>query len=115
MQMNHYQSEAAKTSIYPKLKTKDDVHLPWVYAVIGLSGECGEIAEKFKKIIRDKGGVVSNEDKHLITKELGDVMWYLANIAKDLNIKLNTVAKENIKKLKSRKKRGKIMGSGDNR
>ena len=83
--------------------------------VLGLTGEAGETADKVKKIIRDKEGKFSEEDKREIVKELGDVMWYLAGIARYLDVDLSEVAEGNIEKLASRKQRGVISGSGDNR
>lgn len=83
--------------------------------VLGLAGESGEVADKVKKILRDKGGDFTDEDKGEIAKELGDVLWYIANVALYLDIPLSEVAKMNIDKLESRKKRGKLSGRGDNR
>ena len=83
--------------------------------MLGLTGEAGEAADKFKKIIRDKGGVISGMDKEEITKELGDVLWYVAMIAEYLGVSLAEVAEANIEKLESRWKRNKIHGEGDNR
>ena len=83
--------------------------------VLGLPGEAGEAADKFKKIIRDKGGVISLIEREEIVKELGDVLWYIAMIAEYLEIPLSEVAKMNIDKLESRYKRNKIHGHGDNR
>ncbi len=83
--------------------------------ILGLVGESGEIAEKFKKIIRDKKGILSEEDKAEIVKEIGDVLWYITTIAHLLGSDLETVAKLNNEKLLSRKARGKLGGSGDNR
>ena len=83
--------------------------------VLGLVGESAEIAEKFKKIIRDKGGVLSDEDKTEILKEIGDVLWYVNSVAVLLDSSLEEVAAANLKKLLSRKERGVINGSGDNR
>lgn len=83
--------------------------------ILGLVGESGEIAEKFKKIIRDKKGKLTDEDKTEIIKELGDVLWYITTIAHLLDSDLETVAKRNNEKLLSRKARGTISGSGDNR
>lgn len=83
--------------------------------ILGLVGESGEIAEKFKKIIRDKQGELTEEDKAEIIKELGDVLWYITTISHLLGSDLETVAKRNNEKLLSRKARGKISGSGDNR
>lgn len=86
-----------------------------VYAVLGLSGESGEVAEKYKKMIRDNNGVITEEFKKQITLELGDVLWYISNIAQDLDIRLDDIAQANIDKLTDRKMRGVINGSGDNR
>ena len=83
--------------------------------VLGLVGEAGEAADKIKKIIRDKGGYASDEDRQAIAKELGDVLWYLANVARYLNIPLSEIAEGNIDKLSSRKKRNKLHGEGDDR
>ncbi len=87
----------------------------YVAKILGLVGEAGEVAEKYKKIIRDKQGIVSNEDKDLIVKELGDVLWYTAMLAKYLGVSFDDVATANINKLSSRKERGVQRGSGDNR
>jgi NTP pyrophosphatase (non-canonical NTP hydrolase) len=83
--------------------------------ILGLPGEAGEAADKFKKIIRDKGGVISLSDREEIVKELGDVMWYVSTIAAYLGVPLSEVANGNISKLESRLKRNKIHGEGDNR
>ena len=87
----------------------------YIYPLIGLAGETGEVSEKFKKIIRDKNGVISDEDKKEIVKEMGDVLWYLSQICTELGVEFDTVAEANIEKLKSRKERGVVHGSGDNR
>lgn len=115
MNFNEYQKEAIKTAIYPKMKTHDDVTTAWLYPLLGLGGEVGEIEEKFKKILRDKGGVINKQDRDEILKEIGDAMWYLATLCTELGVDFNTVAKINIKKLKDRRKRNKIHGKGDNR
>ena len=83
--------------------------------VLGLPGEAGEAADKFKKIIRDKGGVISTTDREEIVKELGDVMWYVSTVAAYLDVPLSEVAGKNIEKLESRLQRNKIHGAGDNR
>lgn len=83
--------------------------------VLGLAGESGEVTEKIKKILRDKAGVLSDEDKKAIVKELGDVLWYVAAISHLLGSDLETVANENLHKLADRYHRGVIHGSGDDR
>jgi len=83
--------------------------------IMGLSGEAGETADKFKKIIRDFNGKISEENKVEIKKELGDVLWYVASIARYLEIPLSEVASANVEKLQSRLERSKIHGAGDNR
>lgn len=87
----------------------------YVAKILGLVGEAGEVAEKYKKIIRDKEGKVSTEDTQEIIKELGDVLWYLAVLADYLGVSFESVAQGNLQKLSSRKDRGVQTGSGDNR
>lgn len=103
MRFDEYQEEAKKTAIYP-----DQYRV--VYPALGLAGEAGEVAEKVKKHIRD--GVLNVEE---LKKELGDVLWYLAAIASDLDLTLDDVAEANLQKLRSRQARGVISGNGDNR
>lgn len=86
-----------------------------IYPVIGLGDEIGEVLGKLKKIYRDKDGVFDDDDKSAIGKELGDVLWYLAEICTQLDISLSGVAWANIKKLADRAERGVIGGNGDNR
>lgn len=83
--------------------------------VLGICGEAGEIAEKMKKIVRDKKGIISEEDKALMAKELGDVLWYLARFAQSIDMTIEDVALLNMKKLESRKERGVVLGNGDER
>lgn len=109
MNFNDYQKQAKKTAVYPN-KGKN-----YIYPVLGLAGEAGEVAEKFKKIIRDNDGKIDSEKKAEIEKELGDVLWYISQISTELKINLEDVAKTNIKKLSSRLKRNCIKGDGDNR
>lgn len=107
MKMNEYQDEALKTAI-----VKDNNIL---YTVLGISGEAGEVSEKMKKIIRDQDGVMTEENKKELAKEIGDVLWYLAVFADEIGYTLDKIGRMNIKKLKDRKKRGVIHGEGDNR
>lgn len=86
-----------------------------LYVTLGLIGEAGEIAEKMKKIIRDRSCEITKEDTLLLQKETGDVVWYAAANARELGTSLANVAQQNIDKLQSRKQRGVISGSGDNR
>ena len=80
-----------------------------------MCGETGEVAEKIKKIIRDKNSIFDENSKIEIMKELGDVMWYICNIATDLNVNMSDVLTMNLDKIQSRQSRNKIHGSGDNR
>lgn len=109
MLFKDYQEKSKKTAVYPN-KGKN-----YIYPVLGLVGEAGEVAEKFKKIIRDNNGKINSEKKAEIEKELGDVLWYISQIATELKINLEDIAKTNIKKLNSRLKRNCIKGNGDNR
>lgn len=87
----------------------------FIYPTLGLAGESGEVAEKIKKVIRDKNGVADEETKEMIKKELGDVLWYVAQLATELGLSLDEIAENNITKLASRLERGVLQGSGDNR
>jgi NTP pyrophosphatase (non-canonical NTP hydrolase) len=109
MTFEEYQKESRKTAVYPNVGEN------FVYPTLGLVGEAGEVAEKIKKILRDDGGVVSEEKRKEIAKELGDVLWYLAQISSELKLSLEEIAALNIEKLKSRAERGMLHGSGDNR
>jgi NTP pyrophosphatase (non-canonical NTP hydrolase) len=109
MQMNDYQQMAIRTA-RPKDATDELFHL-----LLGLCGEAGEIAEKMKKIVRDKESDFSTVDLGDLKKELGDVLWQLSAIASYFDIELEDIAQTNIDKLASRLKRGVIGGSGDNR
>jgi NTP pyrophosphatase (non-canonical NTP hydrolase) len=104
-----YQNECGKTAVYPKVGKR------FVYPLLGLLGEAGEVSEKIKKIFRDEGGVLTKEKREEIKKELGDTLWYLAQLSKELGLKFSDVAKGNLEKLASRKNRGTIHGNGDNR
>ncbi|MBI4675133.1 MAG: nucleoside triphosphate pyrophosphohydrolase family protein [Chloroflexi bacterium] len=88
---------------------------PLVYPTLGLVNEAGELAGKVKKIFRDKDGVVSDADRDALKYELGDVLWYLAQIATELNLSLDEIAEANIDKLMSRLERNAIQGEGDYR
>ena len=83
--------------------------------MLGLVGESAEVAEKVKKIIRDKNGELSDETKAELVKELGDILWYVNAVAVMLGSDLSKVADSNLQKVLSRKERGMIHGSGDNR
>ena len=86
-----------------------------VYPALGLNGEAGEVAEKVKKIIRDKKGKMDAEARKAISQEVGDILWYCAQMATELKYSLDQIARENIEKLRSRKRRGVISGDGDKR
>lgn len=109
MKLNEYQEKAKETAIYPAQGQN------YSYPALGLVGEAGEVAEKIKKVIRDKDGVLDANDKLEISKELGDVLWYIAILASEMGVTLDTVATTNLEKLQSRKERNKLSGSGDNR
>jgi len=109
MKFSEYQKKSRVTALYPSKNAN------FIYPTLGLVGESGEIAEKIKKVLRDDDGQLSDEKKKEIGKELGDVLWYIAQLATELNVDLDEIAQGNIDKLYSRLNRGVIGGSGDNR
>ncbi len=109
MELNEYQIKARQTALYP------DVGDNPIYPTLGLAGEAGEVAEKVKKVLRDKHGRFDQASKDAILLELGDVLWYVSQLSSELGFDLNSVAKANLNKLTSRSQRGKISGSGDQR
>jgi NTP pyrophosphatase (non-canonical NTP hydrolase) len=109
MNFNEYQERSRKTAKYPPIGHGV------IYPTLGLTNEAGEVAGKVKKIFRDKGGVIGDEERKALKSELGDVLWYLAQVCTELEISLDEVAEGNIEKLVSRLERGKIGGDGDNR
>jgi NTP pyrophosphatase (non-canonical NTP hydrolase) len=92
-----------------------DINSELMAQVLGLIGESGEVADKFKKIIRDKSGILTDQDRQEIVKELGDILWYVNSVSTLMGSNLEEVASKNLEKVLSRKERGQIHGSGDNR
>jgi NTP pyrophosphatase (non-canonical NTP hydrolase) len=111
MDFNDYQKEAAKTGFYDT----DDQTYVMMYLCLGIAGESGEVIEKIKKIIRNDKGLVSEEKKQAIKQEIGDVLWYLSELSRTLDIEFNDVARANITKLSDRAARGVISSEGDTR
>jgi NTP pyrophosphatase (non-canonical NTP hydrolase) len=109
MQLSDYQELSRVTAVYPA--AGDNL----LYPTLGLCGEAGEVAEKVKKMIRDDGGVLSEERRAALAKELGDVLWYVAQLATEAGLELDSIAKANLEKLLSRQQRNVLQGSGDNR
>jgi len=120
-----YQKRARTTAIYPTtiflrdtIRYEDksfEVQLNWVYPSLKIAGEVGEVSEKLGKAVRDKQGRLSPEDKALVMKELGDILWYVSNLATEFGLDLDDIAIDNLAKLASRKERGVLHGEGDNR
>lgn len=106
---DEYQKQSRTTAVYPQLGKNV------IFPTLGLLGEAGEVADKIKKLWRDKGGRTSEQDRTELAKEMGDVLWYLAQLATELKISLSEVAAINTAKIASRKERGVIHGQGDNR
>ncbi len=113
MGFDEYQEKAKKYDSFEK--TEDLKAVGFIEKVLGITGEAGETADKIKKILRDKDGSISDEDRLAISKELGDVLWYLAGVARYLDIPFSEEAKGNLEKLESRWQRNKIHGEGDER
>lgn len=110
MNFKEYQKKALKTALFPK-------KYRIIYSAMGLGNEAGEVLGKVKKWLRgdDGAGAMSKERKLALRDELGDVLWYIAVLARDLGLNLQEIAELNIKKLKSRRKRGTLKGDGDKR
>tara|TARA_R100000329_G_scaffold135006_1_gene115211 strand:+ start:234 stop:569 length:336 start_codon:yes stop_codon:yes gene_type:complete len=111
MDLDQYQEVASNYAMFPS-----DTSL--MYLTLGLCGESGEVAEKIKKYVRENGPLQNTypiQYKEALIRELGDVLWYLANLAKALNVPLNYVATKNIEKIQKRLENNTIKGEGDDR
>jgi NTP pyrophosphatase (non-canonical NTP hydrolase) len=109
MTLQEYQDVAVETAIYGAGNVI-------IYPSLGLANEAGEVLGKVKKVLRDKGGdFTSLETRIAIADEMGDVLWYLAALSRDIEIPLESIAQRNIEKLLDRRARNVIQGSGDNR
>jgi len=113
MNFNEYQVKMRETAAYP------DAGNNFIYPTLGLAGEAGEVVDKIKKLVRTKdtrsAKDISDADKLELKKELGDVLWYVSTLAAELGFELSDVAQTNVEKVFSRKERGVLHGSGDNR
>lgn len=113
MELNEYQKKARETAMYPRMGNN------YIYPTLGLAGEAGEVVEKIKKLMRNEGIETPDklpvEKRDEIVKEMGDVLWYLSQLASELDIPFDVVAARNIEKLASRKERGVLNSEGDNR
>lgn len=109
MDFNEYQTAALSTAIYPNQGAN------FAYPALGLAGEAGEVSDKLKKVIRDNESVLTDPVRDAVAKEIGDVLWYVAVLAYEMDYDLNSIAQANIDKLASRQQRGVLSGSGDNR
>lgn len=120
MEFDEYQKQASATdlelsSMGEVMERRDINTVGFLDKALGVSGEAGEFADKIKKILRDKNGAFDDTDREAIKKELGDVLWYVAEVALYLDMPLSEIAKSNLEKLASRQKRGKLHWSGDER
>lgn len=106
---NAYQEATTAIAVYPTLGHRI------VYPALGLAGEAGEVAEKVKKLMRDHNGVLDDARREALAAELGDVLWYVAQVAEGAGLSLQDIAEGNLAKLHSRRDRGKISGDGDRR
>ncbi len=109
MELTDYQERSRVTAVYP------DAGANLLYPTLGLCGEAGEVAEKIKKMVRDDGGVLSAQRRDALAAELGDVLWYVAQLATEAGLGLDAIAADNLAKLRSREQRGALRGSGDER
>jgi NTP pyrophosphatase (non-canonical NTP hydrolase) len=115
MELNDYQNKIVKFDLFGNRRGTEQVDMAFLDKVLGLTGEAGEVADKVKKLIRDKEGKISAADRTDLSLELGDLLWYLATCARYLGLPLEKVAEANLTKLSSRLERGVIGGAGDDR
>ena len=111
MDFNEYQNRTQDTAIYPGKGQVGGI----LYTALGLGDEAGECLGKVKKMLRDDNSILTEERRNAIGKEIGDVQWYIAALAKECGLSLQDIAEANIAKLADRKVRGVLGGSGDNR
>jgi NTP pyrophosphatase (non-canonical NTP hydrolase) len=109
MTLSEFQRRSRATAVYPG--AGDNL----LYPTLGLCGEAGEVAEKVKKMVRDDGGELTAERREALAAELGDVLWYVAQVATEAGLDLDDVAGANLAKLRSRRQRAVLQGSGDDR
>ena len=123
MLLDEYQAFTGTTAIYPGAgrlhnpdfrRSPEEQMLALTYLSLGL-GEAGEIQGKMKKAIRDDSGILSPERREAVVDELGDLLWYIARLADEMGVALSEVAERNVSKLTSRRERGMLAGSGDDR
>jgi len=107
VELSDYQRQSRATAVYPGAGSN------LTYPALGLCGEAGEAAEKVKKAIRDDGGVLTDERRSALAAELGDVLWYVAQLATEADLDLGEIAAANLAKLQSRQRRAVLSGSGD--
>ncbi len=108
MLIDQYVSAARQTAIYPE-------EIGLAYVALGLAGEAGEVADKVKKLYRDGGGELTADRREALIAELGDVLWYAANMCYELDVSGSEVAARNLEKLRKRAAAGTLAGDGDNR
>lgn len=113
MEFNDYQKECRKTDL--GTSAQDVLNPGWLYYVLGIAGETGELIEKIKKLFRDKKGIIDQEFKDVVIKEMGDIMWYQARLCDQFDIEYDTISKTNIEKLLDRLDRNVLHGDGDDR
>lgn len=110
MKLNEYQTEAARTAIFPN-ELPQFIEVGQVYVVLGQAGESGEIDEKLKKAIREDDPQYIED----MRDEIGDTLWYLSQVCEEFGWNLETIADENLSKLTDRQQRGTLTGEGDDR
>lgn len=115
LSFNDYDARASQTAIYPELSVASRRLGASLYPALGLAGEVGEVMEQLKKAIRDGHGMLTGERKAKLKKELGDVLWYLSAVSRELGFTLEEIAQTNIEKLSTRSEAGTLHGEGSDR
>lgn len=115
MQFSDYQAKAETYMIKNDDPVIDTPLMKSTILALGIAGEAGEVTDKWKKILAYHQGVVNEEDKAELAKEIGDTLWYLATFAESIGLSLDDIAQQNLAKLADRKQRNVVRGVGDNR
>jgi NTP pyrophosphatase (non-canonical NTP hydrolase) len=113
--IEEYSKKALEVKLYEQIENIPHNLAILSYLVMSLSEEASEVGGKLKRIIRDEGGQISEENRLLLKKELGDCLWCVCSIADWLGMSMEDIMDTNLEKIQDRILRNKLQGSGDDR